>query len=183
MPQGPKEGVVDPNGDPHVGGNTFQGGTGGADTPGMGGQGGAYRVAPPGGVVQLAEADKAQLSQQVNEARREMAQKALQARLKQIDMSEYEARAYERYVNAVRREIAQLRVIFESVEAKEKGAYRARLGCVGLRAPLSACRARVAKAQVERRSGRQRARGRSGGRSQHLQVRAFWRAARIEDTC
>lgn len=87
----------------------------------MGGQGGAYRVNPSGGIVQLAEADKQALSAQVNEARREMAQKALQARLRQIDMSEYEARTYERYVNAVRREITQLRVIFESVEAKEKG--------------------------------------------------------------
>lgn len=121
MPMGPKEGVVDPFGDPHVGGQNFQGGTGGSDTPGMGGQGGAYRVNPAGGVVQLAEGDKKVLSAQVNEARREMAQKALQARLKQIDMSEYEARTYERLLNSVRREIAQLRVIFESVEAKEKG--------------------------------------------------------------
>lgn len=50
----------------------------------MGGQGGAYRVSPSGGIVQLQEADKQALSRQVDEARREMAQKALNARLKQV---------------------------------------------------------------------------------------------------
>ena len=135
----------------------------------MGGQGGAYRVNPSGGIVQLAEADKQALSAQVNEARREMAQKALQARLKQIDMSEYEARTYERYVNAVRREITQLRVIFESVEAKEKGtpSYSNRSitdSCV-------CCRARMAEAQDQRRPGRQRTGGRRRRGPQYLQVR------------
>ena len=36
---GPKEGKVDPDNKPHVGGNQWRGGTGGADTPGLGGKG------------------------------------------------------------------------------------------------------------------------------------------------
>ena len=35
----------------------------------------------------------------------------------------YESKLYEKYLSAVRREISQLRVIFESVEAKAKGFF------------------------------------------------------------
>ena len=41
---GPKVGQVDPTGNPHVGGNTWAGGTGGRDTAGLGGRGGPYRL-------------------------------------------------------------------------------------------------------------------------------------------
>lgn len=40
----PKEGKVDKDGKPHVGGNTWRGGTGGRDTAGMGGRGGFERL-------------------------------------------------------------------------------------------------------------------------------------------
>lgn len=40
----PKHGKVDPTNDPHVGGNTWAGGTGGRDTAGLGGKGGPYRL-------------------------------------------------------------------------------------------------------------------------------------------
>ena len=40
----PKHGKEDPNNDPHVGGNTWAGGTGGRDTAGLGGKGGPYRL-------------------------------------------------------------------------------------------------------------------------------------------
>ena len=40
----PKEGKVDPNNDPHVGGNTWAGGTGGSSTAGLGGRGGPFRL-------------------------------------------------------------------------------------------------------------------------------------------
>lgn len=40
----PKHGKVDPNNKPHVGGNTWAGGTGGRDTAGLGGKGGPYRL-------------------------------------------------------------------------------------------------------------------------------------------
>ena len=41
---GPKVGKVDEKGDPHVGGNTWAGGSGGRDTAGLGGKGGPYRL-------------------------------------------------------------------------------------------------------------------------------------------
>ena len=40
----PKHGKIDPSGAPHVGGNTWAGGTGGRDTAGLGGIGGPYRL-------------------------------------------------------------------------------------------------------------------------------------------
>jgi len=42
--QGPKHGKVDQLNEPHVGGNTWAGGTGGRDTAGLGGKGGPYRL-------------------------------------------------------------------------------------------------------------------------------------------
>ena len=41
---GPKHGKVDATGAPHVGGNTWAGGSGGRDTAGLGGVGGPYRL-------------------------------------------------------------------------------------------------------------------------------------------
>jgi len=41
---GPKHGKLDPTGAPHVGGNTWAGGSGGRDTAGLGGVGGPYRL-------------------------------------------------------------------------------------------------------------------------------------------
>ena len=40
----PKHGKVDATNAPHVGGNTWAGGTGGRDTAGLGGKGGPYRL-------------------------------------------------------------------------------------------------------------------------------------------
>lgn len=40
----PKHGKEDAKNDPHVGGNTWAGGTGGSDTAGLGGRGGPYRL-------------------------------------------------------------------------------------------------------------------------------------------
>ena len=40
----PKVGKIDPKNKPHVGGNTWAGGTGGRDTAGLGGRGGPYRL-------------------------------------------------------------------------------------------------------------------------------------------
>lgn len=40
----PKHGKEDPKNEPHVGGNTWAGGTGGRDTAGLGGKGGPYRL-------------------------------------------------------------------------------------------------------------------------------------------
>lgn len=42
--EAPKHGKEDPKNEPHVGGNTWAGGTGGRDTAGLGGKGGPYRL-------------------------------------------------------------------------------------------------------------------------------------------
>ena len=42
--RGPKHGKVDASNAPHVGGNTWAGGSGGFDTAGLGGVGGPYRL-------------------------------------------------------------------------------------------------------------------------------------------
>lgn len=42
--QSPKHGKEDPKNEPHVGGNTWAGGTGGRDTAGLGGKAGPYRL-------------------------------------------------------------------------------------------------------------------------------------------
>lgn len=44
IPTEPKVGLIDPNNDPHMGGNTFAGGSGGANTAGLGGAGGPFRL-------------------------------------------------------------------------------------------------------------------------------------------
>lgn len=52
---GPKVGKIDPTGNPHVGGNTWAGGTGGRDTAGLGGRGGPYRLDAGHTVHQVSE--------------------------------------------------------------------------------------------------------------------------------
>lgn len=51
----PKHGKEDPKNDPHVGGNTWAGGTGGRDTAGLGGKGGPYRLDKGHKVHQVSE--------------------------------------------------------------------------------------------------------------------------------
>lgn len=63
---------MDPTGNPHVGGNTWQGGSGGADTAGLGGKGGPYRMDSGNPVHQMNEANKADISAEVKTAAREM---------------------------------------------------------------------------------------------------------------
>ncbi len=87
---GPKYGKVDPTGDPHTGGNTWAGGTGnnnqativsynannvlgGANTAGMGGKGGPYRLDSGHNVAQISKEEKAKVSKEVTEAARAMA--------------------------------------------------------------------------------------------------------------
>lgn len=71
---GPKIGRHDPDNTPHVGGNTWAGGTGGSDTAGLGGRGGPYRLDAGHQVHQISEAAKAEVSQEAKEKARKMAQ-------------------------------------------------------------------------------------------------------------
>ena len=137
-PEHPKHGKVDPNNDPHVGGNTWAGGTGGRDTAGLGGVGGPYRLDAGHDVTQVSQADKDAVPEevqcrtctttnglfysqhllfcQVRRAAREMAQKAYKERLRQIEMSEFDGQLYETYSKSVRAQVKMLRVILENLQ-------------------------------------------------------------------
>ncbi|KAM6177939.1 von Willebrand factor A domain-containing protein 8 [Rhynchocyon petersi] len=116
----PKHGKVDPDNMPHVGGNTWAGGTGGRDTAGLGGKGGPYRLDAGHEVYQVTEAEKEAVPEEVKRAAREMAQRAFKQRLKEIQMSEYDAASYERFSRAVHRQVHSLRIILDNLQAKGK---------------------------------------------------------------
>ena len=80
----PKHGKHDPTGNPHVGGNTWAGGTGGRDTAGLGGKGGPYRLSDGNPIHQISDAEKANVSPEALKAAREMAEAAWRERLKEI---------------------------------------------------------------------------------------------------
>lgn len=117
---GPKHGKVDEKGDPHVGGNTWAGGTGGRDTAGLGGKGGPYRLDAGHDVHQISDEEKASVPEHIRKAAREMGQKAFKKRLEEIKMSEYDASLYEQFSSAVSKQVQALRVILNSLQAKSK---------------------------------------------------------------
>ncbi|KAK9739681.1 AAA domain (dynein-related subfamily) [Popillia japonica] len=116
----PKHGKIDPKNDPHVGGNTWAGGTGGRDTAGLGGKGGPYRLDAGHPVHQLSDAEKAAVPEHVLKAAREMGKKAFQEKLKEIGMSGYDATLYTAFSRAVSKQVQSLRVILGSLQAKNK---------------------------------------------------------------
>lgn len=117
---GPKHGKVDPTGSPHVGGNTWAGGTGGRDTAGLGGKGGPYRLDAGYKVFQLPDSEKQAVPPEIREAARKMAKKAYKDKLREIDMSEYDAEIYESFLDNVKKQINILRVILDGLQAKSK---------------------------------------------------------------
>ncbi|TRY92386.1 hypothetical protein DNTS_024700 [Danionella cerebrum] len=116
----PKHGKIDPKNAPHVGGNQWAGGTGGRDTAGLGGKGGPYRLDAGHKVYQVSQPEKDAVPDEVKRAAREMGEKAFKQRLREIEMSEYDASTYDRFSAAVRRQVQSLRIILESLQAKGK---------------------------------------------------------------
>ncbi|KAJ3641597.1 hypothetical protein Zmor_028097 [Zophobas morio] len=115
-----KHGKEDPDNSPHVGGNTWAGGTGGRDTAGMGGKGGPYRLDKGHEVHQLSEEEINAVPEHIQRAAREMNRKAFQEKLKEIGMSAYDATLYNQFYNAVSRQIQSLRIILGNLQAKNK---------------------------------------------------------------
>ena len=76
----PKEGKHDEKNDPHVGGNTWAGGTGGSDTAGLGGRGGPHRLDKGHQVHQVPDAAKAEVSEEAQAMARAMAEEGLRKR-------------------------------------------------------------------------------------------------------
>lgn len=114
---GPKHGKEDPHNTPHVGGNTWAGGTGGSDTAGLGGRGGPYRLDKGHDVHQLPDDVKNELSDELRAQARAMAEAGLQERLRDIDLSPGQHLAYQSVVQAVRPHINQLADVFSHLDA------------------------------------------------------------------
>nr|XP_023019767.1 von Willebrand factor A domain-containing protein 8 [Leptinotarsa decemlineata] len=116
----PKHGKEDPKNEPHVGGNTWAGGTGGRDTAGLGGKGGPYRLDKGHKVHQLSDEEKNAVPEHIQRAAREMGRKAFQERLKEIGMSGYDHSVYSQFSDSVARQVQSLRVILGNLQAKNK---------------------------------------------------------------
>lgn len=123
---GPKHGKEDEKNEPHVGGNTWAGGTGGRDTAGLGGKGGPYRLDKGHKVHQLSDEEKADVPEHIQKAAREMGRKAFQEKLREIGMSPFDANLYAQFSDSVQREVQSLRVILGSLQAKNKERHWAR---------------------------------------------------------
>ncbi|KAM3957572.1 von Willebrand factor A domain-containing protein c12.2 [Aphomia sociella] len=116
----PKYGKDDPDNKPHVGGNTWAGGTGGRDTAGLGGKGGPHRLDKGHDVHQLSQAEIDDVPEHVKKVAREMNRKLFEERLKEIKMSEYDANLYEQFLRAVQPQIGALRGVLAELQAKKK---------------------------------------------------------------
>ena len=116
----PKHGKEDPNNDPHVGGNTWAGGTGGRDTAGLGGKGGPYRLDKGHDVHQLSDEEKADVPEHIRRAARAQADQALRDRLNEIKMSSHDHENYQSIRGNISQEISTLKALIEGLEAKSK---------------------------------------------------------------
>ncbi len=87
----PKEGKVDKDNEPHVGGNTWKGGTGGRDTMGLGGRGGFGRQYSGHKIHQISKELKNDVPDHLKKQAREMAREALEKELRENGMQPHEA--------------------------------------------------------------------------------------------
>ncbi|KAF9806900.1 hypothetical protein IEO21_08484 [Rhodonia placenta] len=101
----PKYGKVDPNNQPHTGGNTWAGGA-------------VVILLDWAGVV--SDELKNQVPEHVKEQARKMAREELARRLEELDMSAGEAKGYGSLLTAVQAHIAQLHDLLENLSAKEE---------------------------------------------------------------
>ncbi len=116
----PKFGKVDPNNSPHVGGNTWAGGTGGSDTAGLGGRGGPFRLDAGHPVHQISEEMKAEVSAESQRRAKQMAKDALEQKLRELEMGKLEWRKYEELRNQVTVQIQQLRNHLKDLKKRSK---------------------------------------------------------------
>ncbi|XP_011213672.3 von Willebrand factor A domain-containing protein 8 [Bactrocera dorsalis] len=117
---GPKYGKVDPKNEPHVGGNTWAGGSGGRDTAGLGGKGGPFRLDAGHKVHQLSDEEKADIPEEVKRAAREMNRKAFEDKLKEIRMSAHDHQLYAQFSEPNRKQVQQLKAVLEAMQTKSK---------------------------------------------------------------
>eukprot|EP00977_Amphora_coffeiformis_P014936 scaffold4262_cov169-Amphora_coffeaeformis.AAC.5 len=116
----PKHGKIDENNDPHVGGNTWAGGSGGSDTAGLGGRGGPYRLDSGHPVHQVSDEMKAQVSEEAQKRAREMAKEALEHKLQELNMGKVEWDRYDQLYQQVSLQIQQLRVLLKDIKKRKQ---------------------------------------------------------------
>ncbi|KNC26477.1 hypothetical protein FF38_08605 [Lucilia cuprina] len=117
---GPKYGKVDPKNEPHVGGNTWAGGSGGRDTAGLGGKGGPFRLDAGHKVHQLSDEEKDDIPEEVKKAAREMNRKAFEEKLKEIKMSAHDHSLYAQFSEPIRKQVQQLKAVLDAMQTKSK---------------------------------------------------------------
>ncbi|XP_030379165.1 von Willebrand factor A domain-containing protein 8 [Scaptodrosophila lebanonensis] len=117
---GPKYGKTDPKNDPHVGGNTWAGGSGGRDTAGLGGKGGPFRLDKGHKVHQLSDEEKNDIPEEIKKAAREMNRKAFEEKLKEIKMSAHDHRLYAQFSEPNRKQVQQLKAVLDAMQTKSK---------------------------------------------------------------
>ena len=116
----PKHGKVDPDNTPHVGGNTWAGGSGGSDTAGLGGRGGPYRLDSGHAVHQVSDEMKAEISEEAHRLSRKMAEDSLRKKLDDLDMEEFDWEKYERMRQRVLLQIQQLQIHLKEVKKQKE---------------------------------------------------------------
>ncbi|CAB3401465.1 unnamed protein product [Caenorhabditis bovis] len=116
----PKLGKIDPNNAPHHGGNQWMGGTGGYNTAGLGGIGGPFRLDAGHDVHQMPEFAKQQVPEHILKKAREIAKQEYSKKLREINMSEYDAEQYDKIWRSVSANSKKLSAVIEQLEAKRK---------------------------------------------------------------
>ena len=114
----PKHGKEDDK--PHVGGNQWAGGTGGSDTAGLGGRGGPYRLDKGHQIHQVSDEDKSKVSEESKQKAAEMAAKALQKKLEDINMGAGDYATFKKYRELVQSQVSQIKEMLEEVLRRKK---------------------------------------------------------------
>lgn len=113
----PKEGKIDPKNNPHVGGNTWRGGTGGRDTAGLGGRGGYERLYSGHDIHQVPQEMKDAVPEHVRKQAKEMALAALAKKLADEGLTATEGATLHAYQAEMAPQILALRGIFDALQA------------------------------------------------------------------
>lgn len=116
----PKLGKIDPNNAPHHGGNQWMGGTGGYNTAGLGGIGGPFRLDAGHDVHQMPDFAKQQVPKHILQKAREIAKVEYAKKLREINMSEHDADAYDKVWKKVQVPSRKLAAVIDQLEAKKK---------------------------------------------------------------
>lgn len=82
--------------------------------------GGPFRLDAGHDVTQISELAKQQVPEEVRKKARAIAQQEYAKRLKEIEMSEYDANVYKQFYDKVSRQVGLLKNVVDSLEAREK---------------------------------------------------------------